>query len=132
MSQENLETVRRAIEAHGREGVEGALRYNDAEVEWQTTEAYLERGTYRGHQVLRRYLGSIEDEFEDLGIEPEELIDAGEQVISSVRISGKGKGSGAPVAITLISVGSLRDGVIYRVRNCADMAAALEAAGLSE
>jgi hypothetical protein len=53
-------------------------------------------------------------------------------VISSVRISGRGKISGAPVALTLISVGLLRDGLAYRVRNYPDMAAALEAAGLAE
>jgi hypothetical protein len=34
--------------------------------------------------------------------------------------------------MTLVSVGSLRDGLIYRVRNYPDMAEALEAAGLRE
>ena len=81
---------------------------------------------------LRRYLGTMEAEFKDLRIEPVELIDAGEQVIGSVRLTGRGKSSGAPVELTLISVGSLRDGLIYRVRNYPDMAAALEAAGLQE
>jgi ketosteroid isomerase-like protein len=81
---------------------------------------------------VRRYLGTMEEEFADLRIEPVELIDAGEQVISSVRISGRGKTSGAPVALTLISVSSLRNGMGYRVRNYPDMAAALEAAGLEQ
>ena len=54
-----------------------------------------------------------------------------EQVVSSVRISGRGKTSGAPVALTLISVGKLRDGMVYRLRNYPDMATALEAVGLS-
>jgi ketosteroid isomerase-like protein len=132
MSQENVEIVRRAIEAYGREGLDGSLRYYDPEVEWTSTGAYIEPATYRGHEGVRRYLGTMEEEFDDLRIEPVELIDAGEQVISSVRISGRGKASGAPVALTLISVGSLRDGMVYRVRNYPDMAAALEAAGLSE
>jgi ketosteroid isomerase-like protein len=131
MSQENVEVVRRAIEAYAREGLEGSLRYYDPEVEWTTTEAYIEPATYSGHDGLRRYLGAIEEEFEDLQIEPIELIDAGEKVISSVRISGSGKASGAPVSVTLISVGSLRDGLIYRLSNYPDMGAALEAAGLS-
>ena len=81
---------------------------------------------------MRRYLGTMEEEFEDLRVEPVELIDAGEQVIASVRISGRGKASGAPVALTLISVSSLRDGMAYRIRNPSPMAAALEAAGLRE
>jgi ketosteroid isomerase-like protein len=102
------------------------------EIEWTSTGDYIERATYRGHDGLRRYLGTMEEEFKDLRIEPVELIDAGQQVISSVRFTGRGKASGAPVEMTLISVGSLRDGLIYRVRNYPDMAAALEAAGLRE
>jgi ketosteroid isomerase-like protein len=132
MSRENVEAVRRALEAYEREGLDGYLRYLDPEIEWTSTDAYIERATYRGHEGVRRYLGTMEEEFADLRIEPVELIDAGEQVISSVRISGRGKTSGAPVALTLISVSSLRNGMGYRVRNYPDMAAALEAAGLEQ
>jgi uncharacterized protein len=132
MSEESVEVVQRAIEAYGRGGVEAVLRYYDPEVEWTSTGGYIERGTYRGHDGLRRYFGTMEEEFKDLRIEPVELIDAGEQVLGSVRFTGRGKASGAPVEMTLISVGSLRDGLIYRVRNYPDMAEAREAAGLSE
>jgi ketosteroid isomerase-like protein len=129
MSRENVEIVRRAIEAYEHEGLDGSLRSYDPEIEWTSTDAYIERATYRGHEGVRRYLGTMEEEFD---VEPVELIDAGEQVMSSVRISGRGKTSGAPVELTLISVGSLRDGLIYRVRNYPDIAAALKAAGLRE
>jgi ketosteroid isomerase-like protein len=99
------------------------LRYLDPEVEWSTTDAWIERATYRGHDGVRRHLGSMAAEFEDVRAEPVELIDAGgEQVVSPVRISGRGKGSGAPVELTLISVGWLRNGVAYRIRNYPDMA----------
>ena len=111
MSEENLEVVRRAIEAYGREGLDGVLGYYDPEIEWTSTGDYIERATYRGHDGLRRYLGTMEEEFKDLRIEPVQLIDAGEQVISSVRFTGRGKASDAPVEMTLISVGSLRDGL---------------------
>jgi ketosteroid isomerase-like protein len=132
MSEENVEIVRCAIEAYDQEGLDGTLRYYDPEIEWTSTGDYIEAATYRGHDGLRRYLGTMEEEFEDLRIEPVELIDAGERVISSVRFTGRGKASGAPVEMTLVSVGSLRDGLIYRVRNYPDMAEALEAAGLRE
>jgi ketosteroid isomerase-like protein len=132
MSQENVEAVWRALDAYGREGLDGYLRYLHPEIEWTTTDAWIERATHRGHEGVRRYLGTIEEEFENVRVEPVEVIDAGEQVVSSVRISGRGKGSGAPVELTLISVGWMRDGMAYRLRNYRDMAAALEAAGLSE
>ena len=44
-----------------------------------------------GHEGVRRYLGTVADEFDDLRIEPLELIDAGDQVVVSVRISGRGE-----------------------------------------
>jgi ketosteroid isomerase-like protein len=132
MSEENVETLRRALEAYGREGLDGYLRYFDPEIQWTSTGAWIEGATYRGHEGVRRYLGSIEAEIEDLRAEPVELIDAGDRVVSSVRISGRGKASGAPVELTLISVGELRDGLAYRIRNYPTMAEALEAAGLSE
>jgi len=132
MSRENVEIVRRAIEAYEREGLDGSLRYYDPEIEWTSTDAYIEAATYRGHDGVCRYLGTMEAEFDDLRIEPVELIDAGEQVISRVRISGRGRSSGAPVELMLFSVVSLRDGMIYRLRNYPDMGAALEAAGLEE
>ena len=88
MSQENVEVVRSAIEAFGREGVDGSLRYYDPEVEWTTSQALVGGGTFRGHEGLRRYFANFDDEFDDLRIEPDKFIDAGEQVIGSVRISG--------------------------------------------
>ena len=54
------------------------------------------------------------------------------EVVISVRISGVGKRSGAPVDLTLASVCSLRDGKLFRIVNCPEKAEALEAVGLPE
>ncbi len=45
MSQKNVEVVRRAIEAYGREELDGVLRYYDPEIEWTSTGDYIERAT---------------------------------------------------------------------------------------
>jgi ketosteroid isomerase-like protein len=108
MSQENVEVVRRSLDAYRREALDGYLRYLDPEIEWITTDAWIEAATYRGHEGVGRYLGSIETEFDDVRVETVRLIGAGEQVVSSVRICGRGKASGAPVELTLISVSRLR------------------------
>ena len=114
MSEEKVEIVRGAIEAYGREGPRrGAALLRPRDRVDLYNRDYIEHATYRGHDGLRRYLGSLEAEFTDLRFEPVDLIDAGEQVISSVRFTGRGKASGAPVELTLISVSSLRDGRIY-------------------
>ena len=127
MSQENVGIVRRSFEAFQIDGLEGLLRYVHPGIEWTTTGAFVEAATYRGHEGVRRYLGSMLDEFDDAHIEPEELIDAGDQVVVLARISGRGKQSGAAVELKLMSVGSLRAGKLFRIRNHATKADALEA-----
>jgi ketosteroid isomerase-like protein len=132
MSQENVEIVRRFIGAFNRGGVEAALPFLDSEIEWNTTGIFVEPGTYRGHEGVVRYLGDVAAEFEDVHTEPEQLIDAGERVVVPVRISGRGRQSGAAVDLTLTMVIVLRDGLVVHIRNYAEKAEALEAAGLSE
>ncbi len=100
MSEENVETVRRAVEAYEREGLNGWMRYYAPEIEWTTTDKSIERATYRGHDGVRRFFGSFDDEFDDLRFDVEELIDAGEQVVLTLRVGGRGKASGAPVEMT--------------------------------
>jgi hypothetical protein len=132
MSQENVEIVRCAVEAYEREGLDGSMRYYAPEIEWTTTAEAIDRATYRGHDGVRRLFGTFDDEFDDLRFDVEELIDAGDKVIATIRIGGRGRASGAPVDRTWSHVCSLRDGMIYRVRAYTERAEALEAAGLSE
>ena len=130
MAQQNLEIVRRSLEAFNCGGAEAALAFDDPDIEWITTGTYVEANTYRGHAGVREYVGSIEAEFEDMRMTPEELIEVGEQVVVSVRITGTGKRSRVPVELTLTSVCSLRGGKVIRIENYADMAEALKAVGL--
>jgi ketosteroid isomerase-like protein len=132
MSEENVEIVRRAVEAYEREGLDGSMRYYAPEIEWTATPTAIDRATYRGHDGMRRLFGDFDDEFDDLRFDVEELIDASDQVIVTIRIGGRGRASGAPVDRTWSFVCSLRDGMIYRVRAYNERAEALEAAGLSE
>jgi ketosteroid isomerase-like protein len=132
MSQENVEIMRRFFDAFERDGLDGVLRQLHPEIEWTTTGAFLEAATYRGHEEVRGYLGSMLSEFENPRVVAEELIEAGDQAVTSWRFSGQGKQSGAAVELALTSVSSLRDGKIVRIRNYPHKAEALEAVGLSE
>ena len=81
---------------------------------------------------MRQYLSALLGEFEEVHVETTELIDAGDQVLISLRLSGRGKRSGAPVELTMTQVSTGRDGLALRIRNYPTKAEALEAAGLSE
>ena len=77
------------------------------------------------HESWRESWGSLE-------LEIEELIDAGDEVISVVRQHGRGRLSGAEVEQGFAQVWALRDGKIIRMTMYPDRESALEAAGLRE
>ena len=66
MVQENVEIVREWIDEINRGGFEAAMRFLDPEIEWTTTSAYLEAGTYQGHEGIRRYLRRATGSWEEL------------------------------------------------------------------
>ena len=130
MSQGNVEIVRRAIDAYNR-GQE-ALDLFDPEIEWITTGRFVEPDTYQGYEEVRRYLQALRDDFEDLHVEPHELVDAEDHVIVRVRFTGRGRLSSAPIDLEFTFVFSLRGGKIVRVRNYWEHTPALDAVGLRE
>jgi ketosteroid isomerase-like protein len=76
-------------------------------------------------EAVRRWTGAWA-EFE---FDVQELIDAGDRVVMVLRQVGRGKGSGAPVEMTMGWLYELRDGKIVRVSMFADREEALAAAG---
>ena len=63
MSQENVETLRRGLEAFNRSDVEGALEVLDAEVEWSPGDSVDlgEMTVYRGHQGMRDMFRNLDE-----------------------------------------------------------------------
>jgi ketosteroid isomerase-like protein len=71
--------------------------------------------------------------WEDFRLTPEELIDADDHVFAAVRMSGRGRGSGAEAEMQLFAVWTLREGKVSRMTGgYRDRGEALEAAGISE
>jgi ketosteroid isomerase-like protein len=74
----------------------------------------------------------IEEVWDDFRLEPLEFIDAGDKVVVSHIVRGRGKGSGVEVELPSTNVYTLRDGLMTEVRMYREHAQALEAAGLRE
>jgi len=138
MSQENVEIVRRVYEAAARRDASAVLALYDPEIELDASRlgvpglAADADGISRGYEGLKHFFrewhqawGSIEYDFE-------ELIDAGEQVISVVNRRGRGRASGVDVELHVALVWTLRDDRVVRVVWFPSRERALEAAGLSE
>jgi ketosteroid isomerase-like protein len=131
MSQENVEIVRRHMDAYLSGDNEAALAAYDPEVQFDASlrpEGRIYHGRNGVAEAMRVWSGT----WEDWKVEVEEIIDAGDQVLLVSRESGRGKGSGIEIDQQVFVVFTLRDGKIVRWKGFVDRDRALEAAGLSE
>ena len=137
MSQENVELVRRGYAMFAAGDLEGV-----AELMEDTAElpgggglgvAGTAAGTRYGPEGFLRGSEEALESFEDYRVEPEDFIDAGESVVVvPVRISGRGRTSGALIETHLAHLWVLRDGKVIRSEIYRTTSEALEAAGLTE
>jgi ketosteroid isomerase-like protein len=130
MSEENLETVRRAFAALERRDMDAWLGYWTEDVDYRAMEgAPDDHGPMHGRADIRAYVQDWIDMFEDFRSEPVELIDAGEDTVVVVHaVSGTAKQSGIETEMTYAAVYSFRDGKVCRGREYATREEALEAA----
>jgi uncharacterized protein len=133
MSRENVEVVRRAYVAFNRRDLATLLQQLDPAVEWLTSGDFA--GTdavYRGHQGVRRWFEVLLGEWDEYRAEPEEFLDAGDEVMVVERLQGRGRTSGVHVAMPYYAVLTVRRARVVRRRSYKRRAEALAAAGLSE
>ena len=132
MSQQNVEVVRRFFEAFDPD-VDRAIEFWHPDLDYRAVEGALDDvGVFYGHEALRHYWEQWDETFDEFRAEAEQLIDAGDQVVAALRISGRMKGSQAVVDMPLWMNFTVRDGKITRGREYLTREEALEAAGLSE
>jgi ketosteroid isomerase-like protein len=134
MSRENVEIVKAALDAMAQQGLDVFAEYWADDVEWRAVEGALDdRGPLHGKEACRAYVQDWLDTFDELAVEPEELIDAGAgQVVGVLRLTGRAKLSGIETHLTYAVVYGVRDGKIARGREYATRKEALEGAGLRE
>jgi ketosteroid isomerase-like protein len=81
MSEENVDVVRRAIDAYNRRDLQAmkAEAHSDVEVDWSASRG-LEAGVYRGFEETDAFYENWFDMFETR-LEPERLIESGDRVL---------------------------------------------------
>ena len=132
MSQQNVEIVRRAYEAFADGNLEAVLNVFHPEVDIRPDAAVPDLGRLRGRDGWLELAGRWYEPWEEYRIEPEEFIDAGDQVVVLTREFGRRKDTGYEVEQRIGTVFTFRDGEAVRVEFFLDQAEALEAAGLTE
>jgi ketosteroid isomerase-like protein len=131
MSQENVEVVKGVVEAAMRRDWDAAMAAYDEGVVLDQTRL-PDGGVYHGHEGVRAFFGQWFGAWNDLEIEPERMIDRGDQVIVILRFRGTGKGSGANVAMRAADIWTVKRGKVVRLVGYPAASEALEAAGLQK
>ena len=153
MSQENVELVRRFLEAvdrvyaaywqaprsltdslrAGEVPPEAAdvMRYLHPNIEWKS--ALIGITATRGYEGIAHGVDQFLDAAQDYRVNVPEVTDLGDsQVLAVVRLAMKGKASDIDVNATIFSIVTVEDGLIIRLDEYLERAEALEAVGLSE
>jgi ketosteroid isomerase-like protein len=133
MSEENVEVLRRAVEAFDR-GAEDewiAAWHADAEL-YDFTELPDVPQPYHGHEGVRRWAANVRSVLGDFRMNPRGFTRFDEAVLMDVEVRGVGEQSGVPVGMTVHVLAWIKKGKIARTRAFLDRAEALEAARLSQ
>jgi ketosteroid isomerase-like protein len=132
MSQENVESVRRGIDALNRGDLDEWLSGFAPEAELHTTGRFPDEGVYRGRAGLERYWAEIREDIEELSLSVSDLRAMGDRVFLAAIGRGRGKRSKVPIERPIWFVMTLRNGLALRLETYLDPTQALEAAGLRE
>jgi ketosteroid isomerase-like protein len=81
---------------------------------------------------MTRLFRGFQESFAELKLELVELIDAGDQVVASTVLHGRGNASGADVTDTYVFIYKLRDGLIVEGWEYRTKEEALEALGTDD
>jgi uncharacterized protein len=129
MAQDNVEIVRRGYEHFNRSG-EADYSILDPDVVYDLSRRTFDPLVFRGHEGVRDFLTLVREQWASRRMEPQELIDAGDKVVASVRLVGVGKQSGVETTANAAHVWTLREGKIVRLTVFQTMEEALDAVQL--
>jgi ketosteroid isomerase-like protein len=127
MSEENVDIVRAFIAAYNRRDFEAAVASFDPEIEWVLPERQSS-DSCRGPDEVKRFWEGLDNTFDELRLDPQEFVDAGDLVATRLRYYGRGKESGLTMETELYhQVATFRDGRMVRIEYFATWPEALEA-----
>lgn len=127
----HVDIVRRAYALLNQGDFDAVLQDIHPDIVWHT---YIVPrpggGVYRGHAGVRDLWSDAREIFGDFRNVPEKLFDAGDHVVSFVRVEGVGVKSGAAVGARIAHVVTFQEGKMIRIESFQDRDEALRAAGI--
>jgi ketosteroid isomerase-like protein len=132
MSQENVEIVRRGVDALNRGDAEAFNAVCDARFEMHLVGAVGEPVRYVGADGVLQFFRDMDEIWEQWGFEVERARDLDRHVLVTGRQRGRGRVSGIEVDSPRACVVAVRDGAVTELRYFTEPAEALAAVGLVE
>jgi len=134
MSQENVEIVRAAFEAFIEGDQEKTAQLVDPALEFHGTVGGLQEGqvAHGQSEIDQTFESEDLEAWEERRLEPEEFIDAGDDVVVLLHEYRRGKGSGVELETETAVVVTVSGGRVVRIQGYMDRKAALAAVGLSD
>jgi ketosteroid isomerase-like protein len=130
MSQETMEIARAAGEALERADMDAVLALFDPAIEVFDHDIPDAPHSYRGVEGLERWQADWEASWASWRWEPDELIDAGDRVVTILRLHATGRESGVEVERLDGAVWTVRHDKVIRLDYYGSKDEALEAVGL--
>jgi ketosteroid isomerase-like protein len=126
----NVAILRAAYAAWNRNDLNGVIDILDPEVHWELPEEGINAGSYRGRAGVRKLVETYLDAFDSFRLEPERFVGTGDRIVVFLRMSVRGRGSGAEIELRPAHVWTMRNGKALRMETFPRGEHALEAAGL--
>ena len=126
-----VQIVTRSYEAFARGDMDAVLADMHPDIEWHQAQGLPHGGLYRGIDEVRRNVFDPLDRdwWQEFVVTPEQLIDAGAEVVVIGRYRGVAKQTGRTLDVPFVHVWTFRDELAVRFRQFLDTAgwiAALE------
>ncbi len=117
----NVQIVEQLYDAFARGDIGTVLGAFDPDIEWTSSEGAAYPGTFCGPDaILQNIFMRLGTEWEGFGVEVQEFIDGGDQVVMLGRYSGTYRETGKSMSAGVAHVWTLRDGRIVRYRQYVD------------
>ena len=132
MSQADIDDIRARYEAVSRGDRAAMCRDVHPGFALKTPDRVPNAGTYLGEQEANRFMLDFWEPFEEVTVEPQEFIERGDQIVVTLLVRNRYKGSSAFVEIQVASIWTMRDGKPIRCEMFPEREQAFAAAGVIE
>jgi ketosteroid isomerase-like protein len=119
--EDNVQTTRRAFDYINRGDREALRELTAPSAEIVPLRAALEGTVYRGENSFDEFWAAVDESWETIGIEAEEITDYGDRVLVIGRLRGRAKGTDVEVDSPMAWVMAIADGKMTKMRTYLDI-----------